>query len=81
MLERALEYQEGRIQRRMLYNESCSTIVQVPPPIYSPPDPVCRLSNDAVSRLDHLFLVQNQLSTPSSQQSLVKLPKYSELYG
>ncbi|KAI8885445.1 hypothetical protein K501DRAFT_331908 [Backusella circina FSU 941] len=81
MLERALEYQEDRIQRRILHNESCSTIVQVPPPIYSPPDPVYRLSNDAVLRLDHLFLVQNQLSTPNSQQSFVKLPKYSELYG
>lgn len=52
-----------------------TTLLQVPPPSYSPPDPTTQLSGEAISRLDRLLV--NQICTPPNG---VTLPKYTDLY-
>lgn len=52
-----------------------TTLLQLPPPSYSPPDPTTQLSGEAVSRLDRLLV--NQICTPPNG---VTLPKYTDLY-
>jgi hypothetical protein len=93
MIENAINQQERRIQMHLYgHCHSSSTVtslIQYPPPSYSPPDPSNQLSNDVVSRLDHLLLenqICSRLLSPTSSITSVAvsnsatLPKYSDLY-
>lgn len=86
MIENAINQQERRIQLNLQgrFNSSSTVTssIRYPPPSYSPPDPANQLSNDAVSRLDHLLL-ENHICTlqhDSPNTTTVALPKYSDLY-
>lgn len=93
MIENAINQQERRIQLHLQgqthSSSTVTTLIQLPPPSYSPPDPTNQLSNDTVSRLDHLLL-ENHLCTLQQQQNsntttraapITTLPKYSDLYN
>lgn len=77
MIENAIYYQESRFLCH-LEGECHSTctiatsIVALPPPSYSPPDPLKKLPNDVITRLDHL-LSQNRYCT---QSTFTMPPKY-----
>lgn len=90
MIENAINQQERRIQLNLQgrFNSSSTVTssIRYPPPSYSPPDPANQLSNDTVSRLDHLLLenhlctLQHSNNNNNSNTPPVALPKYSDLY-
>lgn len=92
MIENAIHQQERRIQLHLQghchSSSTITTLIQYPPPSYSPPDPLNQLSNDTVSRLDHLLLENQMCSRPSPSSTRVvvgvsnsvTLPKYCDLY-
>lgn len=86
MIENAINQQERRmqlnLQGRFNSSSTVTSSIRYPPPSYSPPDPANQLSNDTVSRLDHLLL-ENHLCTlqhSNNNTPSVALPKYSDLY-
>lgn len=76
IIETAVERQQERCIQQMQYssNTTVTTLIQCPPPCYSPPDPTTQLSSATVSRLDQLLL-ENQIPLSLSNRAL---PKYSE---
>lgn len=78
MVENAVIQQEQRLQALLQGGSTgtVTTLLQLPPPCYYPPDPATQLSSAAISRLDQLML-ENQLCTLPSG---VTLPKYTDLY-
>ncbi|GAA5801969.1 hypothetical protein HPULCUR_007429 [Helicostylum pulchrum] len=72
MIEAAVERQVQQMQCHS--NTTVATLIQCPPPSYSPPDPTTQLSSATVNRLDQLLL-ENQIPLSLSNRAL---PKYSE---
>ncbi|KAI8061347.1 hypothetical protein BDF21DRAFT_467334 [Thamnidium elegans] len=76
IIETAIERQQEQcIQQMQCHsNTTMTTLIQCPPPCYSPPDPTTQLSSATVNRLDRLLL-ENQIPLSLSNRAL---PKYSE---